>query len=376
MMGVVRLILCSLILACSSTALDFCYSSYSDISTKQIVGSWRKGSHHENEGIFAHQRDLKEWWNHSCPVQSRVFSCRRHDLNETSGHGYEAYSQRFIPENCQLKGFDPFDFLNTLRNRQLAIIGDSISTQFFTMISCSLHGIVEAEYHLDWLPLVSIFGSDDCVASGEHCHISNSHIYYPKYNTTISLILDYGDPNLFNYYKIGHLTSNDIILMNRGVHVHREDRMIKELRTFFDQYLTDPISKRPMIIWRETSPQHFHTPNGHYDKETRYMPCQAYANHTLAYETDYYNRDADQWFSNFKQIPVMRIWNVTSIAWDQHILQQNRTDEENRQDCTHYCENSGVYYYWREILYNILPLVIQYRENSTNTRKTFKIMDS
>eukprot|EP01040_Poterioochromonas_malhamensis_P010764 gene10764-11732_t len=286
---------------------------------------------------------MSEWWEHACPAQSRIWTCRRHDANETSGHGYEAYSQRFVPSNCALRSFDPLEFMNMLRNR--------------------LHGAVAAQYNLSWHEVTKIFGPDDC-PKAEHCHLHSSSVYYPEYNTTITLYLEYFFHPLLFYYEQLRLTSNDIVLFNRGFHVHEENIMHEEVKSFFDEYLKLPESHQPLLIWRESSPQHFDTPNGYYNRSRLHFPCHPYNNVAKAYAEDFHNRFVDQMFTYYRHIPIMRVWNVSSIAGDQHVSLQHRIDEPGGYDCTHFCENSGVYYHWREVLYNILPFAIQYKEKS------------
>eukprot|EP01040_Poterioochromonas_malhamensis_P015143 gene15143-16904_t len=293
-------------------------------------------------------------------VPSRIWSCRRLDTNETSGHGYEAFSQRFVPSNCALKGFDPFDFMNTLRNRHLAMVGDSVTLQFYTLVVCSLHGTMEAKYNLTWKDFSNLFGPDDCPVA-KHCHLLSSSVYYPHYNTTITLHMEYGHRSFLVYYNRLQLTAKDIVIFNRGLHVREAERMQGEVRSLFDEYLNMPESHQPMLIWRETSPQHFHSPNGYFNWSIIKHPCHRYYNATKAYLEDYRNRFVDDLFTPYRHVPIMRVWNVSSLASDQHVYLQNRTDERG-YDCTHFCENSGVFYYWREILYNILPLVIQHKE--------------
>ncbi len=85
-----------------------------------------------------------------------------------------------------------------LRNRQLVMIGDSITLQFYTMIVCSLHGTIAGEYNLTWKDLSRIFGRDDC-QKAEHCHLHSSFVFYPNYNTTITLSSEYMNHSFVDY---------------------------------------------------------------------------------------------------------------------------------------------------------------------------------
>jgi hypothetical protein len=250
-----------------------------------------------------------------------------------------------------------------LRNRHFVMIGDSITLQFYTMVVCSLHGTIAGEYNLTWKDVSYAFGREDC-RGAVHCHLQSSKVYYPEYNATITLYLEYGRRSFFVYFQQLRLTPNDIVLFNRGFHVHESNIMQREVQSFFNEYLNFHETHQPMLIWRESSPQHFDTPNGYYNKTRLHFPCHPFYNITKAYVEDFHNRFVDQLFTYYRHVPIMRVWNVSSIANDQHVYLQHRTDEPGEYDCTHFCENSGVFYYWREILYNILPLVIEHKAKS------------
>jgi hypothetical protein len=437
---------------------EFCYSSYQkDIvnQSREIHGKWERNQIYKNRGTFAYQPNPLEWVASACPVQARIFSCRRHDIedrskkrirvdfgapnqadsvnngsdsvNNGSGsadrvedkqHGYHSLYQVFHPLNCKLKTWSPETFLELLRNRRFAVAGDSVSMQFAIMLICSLHlhGFpdqphINANYSLTWTDHSRIFGKGDCMhEDGKHCHLSDSSVYYPDYNVTIMYISDWTGPDghgkahprssLRAYYDGAGFTfeppsstsiassssvpvaatsspsqPRDIMLLNIGLHlaslseVNDMYQMVSEeynqTKAYFLNINNPRIYSPPILIWRETSSQHFdtsksHAPSGYYASSNRHVttPCVPYENTTKAYLEDYRNRLADRWFNKDNNIPIMRIANVTGLAVDQHIGKQHRSDTANSMDCTHFCDESGVFYYWREVLYNILPVII------------------
>ncbi len=176
---------------------------------------------------------------------------------------------------------------------------------------CSLHGAVAAQYNLSWhAEVTNIFGPEDCSIA----------IFTVVQFTTLSIIqllhyyLEYFYRPLWFFYQQLRLTSNDIVLFNRGFHVREENIMQQEVKSFFNEYLKLPESHQPMLIWRESSPQHFDTPNGYYDRGRLHFPCHPYNNVAKAYAENFHNRFVDQMFTYYRHIPIMRVWNVSSMA--------------------------------------------------------------
>jgi hypothetical protein len=253
-----------------------------------------------------------------------------------------------------------------IQNRRLGIAGDSVAMQFTIMIVCSLHGVTpNIEYQLSWHDFAAVYGRDVCVPGGEHCHLDESTIYYPAYNATIMLLPEFYLVNrkefrrftVKEYIDLGALHSpQDILLLNIGLHTHQQEDYYHLISTIAEEYAHMDPATRPIFIWRETSPQHFSSGGaGYYTAEGEFksQPCIPYPNQEDAFLEDFRNRLASIWFKRF-HIPVMSIANATGLAADQHIGQQ---ETRNRFDCTHFCENSGVYYHWREVFFNLLPIV-------------------
>lgn len=363
-----------------------CYTPSSNITSKSMKGKWVEGTY-KNPGVFAKERDLKEWWFNACPAQMAIFSCYHHDKNgELTGHGYEAHHNKYELETCQLNGFSATSFLHMMKNRKLVICCDSVSMQIFSMLVCSLHGTTEVDYSgLRWIDLGQ-FGRDDCVdGSGIHCHLGSSQVYYPEFNLHIYYFgthlhqingKHYANSDLSDYITEGKLTSSeDILLLNQGVHMHTPEMMEKYALRMAQQYHELDIQKRPILIWRETLAQHFNTslspnlPMGYFETRDR-LPCAPLTNLQIAYQQDFRNHIANQIFEQYN-IPILRVYNASAQAYNQHIGPQIRTDEKGMQDCTHYCENSGLYYFVRDLFHNMLHnmLVRHHKSHSTNNNK-------
>jgi hypothetical protein len=389
-----------LLLRCTGfESLPLCYSSYKDVLAlpirggKSLEGNWFSNVSYSHPGKFAYQKDFKLWLSSACPIQSRVFSFRRsNDIrNENT-----ASKSKYIPTSCKLNEFDAASFLNTIRNRNLIHFGDSLVLQFVTMLICSLDAglpINEIKYErVRWVDYGTQFGRRDCpYQNGSYCHIEDVKVVYPGYNASIEFIPDYHryrpTVTIFSFLRHRNFTSSDILLVSLGLHYNTPDELRNRLRRFFHPLVTShgPLhlveeSKHsrtslssfadfPVIIWRESSAQHFRsTPSGYYADEEAINnhSCVPYSNQLAAFQGDYRNRIVEEFFyENSLSIPIMRIWNISSSAYDQHTGLQNRTDEKRKKyDCTHFWDESGVFYAWREIFFNVLPIILDAVRNN------------
>jgi hypothetical protein len=328
-----------------------CYERYEDISSRKITGVWKENYSYQTPGKFD-THDHKP----DCPFSSG-YSCH--------ANAVKTAHLKFTPNNCVLPEFNPYSFLQTLRNRRLFICGDSISLQFLTMLACSFHGAVK---DISYRP-ISDLREKTTFQSG-----SSGEIYYPQTNTTIiysgsHINHIYNKPHAENsfkdYIQFGKLFSPyDIVLLNFGAHFDAPAKILNITRRLAEEYnqtRTHHSSTHPILLWRETAPQHFHPSSNHlavpmgYYAGSANQSCTPFTNYTRAYRDDFRNRISEKWMSKYS-IPIMKIWNVSAPAWDQHYFSATKSD------CTHFCEASGVYYYWRDLLFNIIPLLLQERK--------------
>jgi hypothetical protein len=338
--------LISLLLAALLTlsGSKLCYESYEDITHRRMTGEWKKDQVYKLPGEF--EIDGKTT---TCPV--RTYTCK----DRTYGH--EVAHQKFFPNGCDVPELDPLPFLHSLENRRLFLYGDSVTLEFFVFLICSLHQTTEnIHYNIT---------RDVRFKQG----FSHAEVTYPISNTTISY-LDFslmGKPlehHMQHYIGHGRLFSPyDILLLNYGLHYHTAAEMLHVVKSVVEDYNSTNPFTRPILLWRDISPAHFDSeedgaPSGYWVSMTK-APCVPYANFTKAFLQDYRNRICDHWMLKY-DIPIMRINNVTGLAWDQHygIVDLRK----GFMDCGHFCEVSGVFYYWRDLLFNIVPLLLKERE--------------
>lgn len=135
---------------------------------------------------------------------------------------------------------------------------------------------------------------------------------------------------------------------------------------------TARIRKLPLILWRETSAQHFdHGIGGCYPPAPwnhlyRNIDPHNFTCTAVSYDEmvagNWRNRMVDEagfgdenW--QFK-IPSLRVWNVTAMASDLHprVLGDRKESQAGMiADCTHFCPSfGGMYEVWSTLLHNFL----------------------
>jgi hypothetical protein len=286
-----------------------CYERYEDITHQEVVGEWKENYTYQFPGAFEYKGDTS-----SCPYSS-AYSCHLHP------HGFRSAHQKFFPTNCELPEFNPTTFLQSLKNRRLLLSGDSTTLQFYVVLICSLHGISENIYKIEFPDPKSIH----TLVRGE--------VYYPVYNATLLIAATHakklnnmtqGENPFQDYVHYAQLFSPyDIALLNFGMNFNSQEQMfhiVKQLSENFNE-TTNPFT-RPIFLWRETSPQNFDSsedkmPAGYYIYPSK-APCVGYPDARKAYQEDFRNRLSDHWMVNRYSIPIMRVHNVSALGFDQH----------------------------------------------------------
>lgn len=325
-----------------------CFQSVQEISDRPVQGRWK------DDHNYAHPMNPNQ-----CPIPCK-YSC--------SGEKGSNLSHRYFQhDDCDLEEFNPSKFLSMFRNRRLLMIGDSITSQLWTMIACSIHAVVPTEYHITREP------------SGV---VDEGLAFYKEYNFTFQYLCPFyryhsrpstlpandeaeDNNNLDDFLKFSNISSSfDLVIMNIGLHHHLISTFRPIVEKYIQQYDKMDPATRPILLWRETSPQHFdwrdeNLPMGYHTTPTKDPVCYEYPNYTLAFTQDFRNRLAEL-FMNRYHIPIMRIYNVTRTENNAH---NGLPPGRNKfTDCTHFCQDSGIFYYMRDLLYNIIPVLTKHRE--------------
>ena len=329
---------------------DNCYERVEDISNTLLKGKW-KASQSAFPGHFARSKNISFWRNLACPAEMRMYSCYLRSYSA----GRDAENSQWHSTSCRLDSFHPVSFLEHLRNRRLLFSGDSLQMQFFQTIVCSLHDTgLEMVYNLSWADISHIFGPDMFHLD---CNVVHS-VYYPAYNATVLLYIPnsqhhYDSNFLSQYIELGSLSFNDVVIVNFGV---AWDSIESAVLSLAKQHSELESTNRPWLIWREVSIQHFQNTNksvplGYYNGSNNNLPCLTRIDRNRAYEEDYRNRFAERVMLQHN-ITILRTSTALYDAMNMHCMKQWRVGGAVVYDCTHYCMPSGVFYHWRDLLFN------------------------
>ena len=339
----------------SSRSNSRCYDRIEDIS-KELEGKWLKDSQSKiatYPGHFGRTENRTLWEILACPAEMALFSCYLNTYLE----GANAEISRWQSSSCILDSFRPVSFLELLRNKRLMFCGDSLQMQFFQSIICSVHGTGIQEYNLSWINISHIYGPNLFHLDRD---IVNS-VYYPAYNATILLYIPpvhehhYETNFLLQYIELGQLTLNDVLVVNFGVGLKNIESAVLSLAK---QHSELESTNRPWLIWREVSIQHFQNTNksvplGYYNGSNNNLPCLTRIDRNRAYEEDYRNRFAERVMLQHN-ITILRTSTALYDAMNMHSTKQWQVGSSRFYDCTHYCMPSGVFYHWRDLLFNAL----------------------
>lgn len=350
-----------------------CYSNISDIS-KVREGKWENNFYPYLSNFTRSTILTKIWTEEHCPVEHEHQCCYLH-YGIPKGESIE--KRKFIYNNCEMKDFNPIDFLNLLKNKRILFAGDSVTGQFFVNIVCSLHGYAKAVADVVWV---------ERAGCTERCGFADATITYPDYDVVLihhnvyHPIRQMYDPKLMITMLTtkSKLRKNDIMLFNLGLH-YSTKREYKEVIHDFAKEITaikrldkaNPFHKNgtststvltnsaqtniPFIFWQETSPQHFkhgHS-NGYFDHSYRGKnPECVKIDLKVAFTEDWRNRIVENILTPL-DVPILRINHPAASQYDAHAKYPHNAD------CTHYCNPSGVLYAWRDVLFNAIETVIR-----------------
>eukprot|EP00191_Tetraselmis_sp_GSL018_P019427 CAMPEP_0177579380 /NCGR_PEP_ID=MMETSP0419_2-20121207/922_1 /TAXON_ID=582737 /ORGANISM="Tetraselmis sp., Strain GSL018" /LENGTH=361 /DNA_ID=CAMNT_0019068029 /DNA_START=676 /DNA_END=1761 /DNA_ORIENTATION=- len=299
---------------------------------------------------------------------------------------------QFKADDCELPAFDPETFVHLIRGHRLVFWGDSVTRQFFFYVTLRLeryqiHESYDGPGKSSKLPLADPkvctlkTPGDDGLSLGTECFElqhkdlveSKACFHYLDEDTAICYIRaedEVVDDRNVVYWN--GLKPTDIVFANTGLH-HNSRVKFRSCHKSFTSLIKYQLKRRPLplILWRDTSAQHFEGGEG-----GNYPPSRSsYLRHIVPGEFKCSSHSFEEMRGNdwrnmllntegfmtdgFKMdLPIMRVWNITSMSSELHpvTLETSRTEEGHAiADCTHFCPSyGGMYEIWSTVLHNIL----------------------
>ncbi|CAL8461602.1 g1133 [Coccomyxa elongata] len=274
----------------------------------------------------------------------------------------------------------PCDIWPHIMGRTLWLLGDSTTEHFMLALECFFIGWYELETseHFDGRTPASNNTEAMEKASGwdggQSAMVQPWCILLPK-DTRICFIrantgLEWTQKVLPVFWGLG-AQPHDIIVGNFGLWAWGEPALQDDLDAL--QRWVHNTTRRPFMIWRETSPQYFSTETGDFYGAVKPYQCQPIGGREdtvqllpdgslctqeqslqVVLEGNWRNK-ASTAVVEALGIPVMRIWNESVPLWEFHYESIRNLDGTMGvgEDCTHSCHPS-TYQIWIYSLYRVL----------------------
>ena len=248
------------------------------------------------------------------------------------------------PSGCTLAPIDGAVFREALGDRTLWMIGDSLMWQNAISVQCLLWragaltgkrfptrrvGAAKPDKLTPYQSCALVQGS-----KGRICHLMTS------------ATVDWTSGRNIARFLSAYVAPSDILYTNYGVWANSPPKLNAALRTFRQWLSSLEPSKRPSVMWRETSAQHFASKDGNYGSSGRKKPCTMPARDAMV-RGNWRNQVANTAMAELK-VPVLPIWSTTAFA-----LLHRKKQGMQSSDCTHFC-NPGVPDIWAVMLHNWL----------------------
>mmetsp|Transcript_34778 Transcript_34778/g.73185 ORF Transcript_34778/g.73185 Transcript_34778/m.73185 type:complete len:403 (+) Transcript_34778:122-1330(+) len=256
-------------------------------------------------------------------------------------------------------------FLNSLSNRTLMFIGDSLSRQHFYGLVCDLWPLTSdatrstGSGQFEVLQICNAVVSTISVpafnwSSPRLCETCcNLHcIFIQKTRLCYAVASKSNAPTLSAAQTLAisqrFLGPGDFIVVNIGVQWGPKT-VAARTRELLRRYLSLDPSLRPRMIWRESGPQHF--VGGEYSRTKNWSrACVPLRPRTLALPTFNYRNKITNPIVAVAGVPILKIFDSS--------LPYHSLHKDPRKDCTHWCldghHNSGVLSLWNDKLAALL----------------------
>lgn len=348
------------------------------------------GNYSEMAIDFIHNSDIN-----LCPFEELIFNCGFR--NVTKNHPTRTKNKYWLPSSRKYdnvdqssicRQFHPILFLSLITNRKIVFAGDSIMFQIWSSIACSLSLISRIDNELSILRWKHETSQKyTCPLGKFHCHMEHGKLYFPEYNATI--IFDktvyYRSPDdttIQNIIERNKIESTDVMFYNFGLWIDDVDKYKRMINDFLTevreikQAAATTSFVLPPILFLETLPQHFHTPNGYFNSTNFtiwFMPCEPLSL-SLPYETNLGSnttshdqvthwREEHDWrntvvkdaiASTDASVDIVGLADGLYSQWDEHIDLSDIVST----DCTHYCSHSAVFQFIKATLQHALASIL------------------
>ena len=363
-----------------TSGYHYCDGTWIDTKDSPHEGDYKI---HGSRAIFSKKNvtlSIETFLKEACPAQRAAFTC--YFSTDNIQRAILLEKRYFIPmNNEQCKPFLPLTFLQLLRNRRVVLVGDSIMSQIWESLVCTLYKLddgrmIDTHVYTKFseflrgknnprlIPVPSKYEYDNPL----HGLIQEGYMVIRTYNTTLSYVSYKGSKTTFNDVITSHRLSNrDIIIFNIGLHYSTQEKYKSIMEEKRDEIEMMKKSHHvPLIFILQTTPQHFDGDNGYYrhPAQRHRYGCHPYKhsdnNSSLLVPGDWRNNVLQSTMTSLIDRNI-----VTIVPIAKGLRSQHDAHAELQDDCTHYCSPSGVFKYIHRVLFNSIRLRLQLESTDT-----------
>lgn len=273
---------------------------------------------------------------------------------------------RYLPHSSWVAP-DPLVVFEKLPNEAtIYIVGDSVSNQHYTDLTCylaSVSRIVEVDLEPELAKVPRCEASGDCKGDyrGQYAGLNIKRATFQSYrgDTKKQIHVARASGN-FGAMKSKHTHSHfrnfiasiakkdDILVLNGGLHYKDGDRIPLDLEEI-KPALINAMNDGMRVLWRETGASHFNTTDGYYTDPTLKALQEVKSAHCVSHTL--INATANRNFYNGKVTPLMKSFGVHVLeTWEASFLNPAFCHVGGGVDCGHTLQPGGTTSYYTESL--------------------------
>lgn len=298
-----------------------------------------------------------------CPADTFMHSCFFHGATQRASG---LLKRKWVADGAGCREFSPVRFLKAIANRRLFLIGDSTMMQTFQSFVCSFHSITKTDLQVDWYHHQGgtievpnrVYDTTTCPLQGKHCHLSGGVMRFADFNASVIFrgISQYTHRGFFKEI-LADGTNIDIVILNWGLHLN--DKSIFEEQVKLLAHDLVDIHNSPTIFVRESFATHFSgrmNQSGYFDTShnidnRKCLPLSGNSSHIRSF--DWRNMILEERL-NASLVKIIPVAKAMYSQWDAHVDGDSRMVHFHRADCVHYCAQSAVFTFIKQITQNYI----------------------
>ena len=280
----------------------------------------------------------------------------------------------FVTSRCRIVRYSTNELGKLLNGRTLMLVGDSITGHLLFQLLCDYN---RDGHQIHWGKKIStdITPTDNWQVNrieGSNKQFSFNVVATSLYeNSGPWYMRDIVERMTNDSTQPYYMRKTDIMMINIGLHdtdlENWTRQNLEEMRRHKNNNNKGESGELPILLWRETTCTHFHTPSGYFPSDpkqqkrltarsTSLSPCRPIADTT--HETyNYHNKITDKVLQEFPDlnITIVPIFHALSSRWmDYQQFHKTKHPGQKYVDCVHHCTPSASTRHLMRMLQHVL----------------------